>query len=144
MGIKDTLAINTLIKKFSTDIDDTFQYHFKCTDISDFELKLRFQAKSKILDKTFTQLSKVLSRTHNKFSRLKTADSTYVDKFEIPAEMYNRVHTAVKRNINQVAKEIQKDKIIIIRTQVNKCVFEKEDNNLNIIVNVGGQYGTKN
>lgn len=56
--------------------------------------------------------------------------------------MYNRVHTAIKSNIDAVGKLAAKDGYKILRSSVNKCVFERHEelNKTFIIINVGGIY----
>lgn len=142
--MKNLFAWNHLLKKFSTDIKDKYQYHFKAVNPSDYELNLTYTAKSKILDKVFNQIKKKLGRKHTKFSKLTVSDPKHIEKFEVPENLLNRVHTSIKKNIKDVARELQDDDIVIIRSKATYCVFERiGEENLTIKVKVEGQYGRR-
>ena len=143
MDVKQILAFNKLIKTYGKYVSDKWDYNFKAVNISDFELKLKYKAKSKVLKSVFRQTAKTLSRLNTKFAKLAVSDPDKITKFEVPEEFLNRVKTAINKNLSSVYKEVRQDGIIVVRDTVKSCVFSEDsnDNNiLNIIVKVGGQY----
>lgn len=130
---------NLVLDRFSKDIEDKYDYKFRITSPSDFELRLVYRAKINVLSSVFKQVSKHLSRVKQGIDK---TDPTLIEKFDVPEEMYNRVHTAIKSNIDAVGKLTERDGIKILRSSVNKCVFENnaELGKTFITINVGGMY----
>ena len=130
---------NLVLDRFSKDIEDKYDYKFRITSPSDFELRLVYRAKINVLSSVFKQVSKHLSRVKQGIDK---TDPTLIEKFDVPEEMYNRVHTAIKSNIDAVGKLTERDGIKILRSFVNKCVFENnaELGKTFITINVGGMY----
>ena len=133
-------GMNKLINHLRKSVSDTVKYDFKAINDCDFELLLTYSAKGNVLDKIFSQVSKSLSKT-DKFSALKSANPLVIDRFEVPKELNNKVHVAVKGNIKSVADKIKRNgKIVLIRSKVEKTVYEKKEDTLFINVKVVGQY----
>ena len=130
---------NLVLDRFRKDIEDKYDYKFRITSPSDFELRLVYRAKINVLSSVFKQVSKHLSRVKQGIDK---TDPTLIEKFDVPKEMYNRVHTAIKSNIDAVGKLTERDGIKILRSSVNKCVFENnaELGKTFITINVGGMY----
>ncbi len=130
---------NLVLDRFSKDIEDKYDYKFRITSPSDYELRLVYRAKAYVLSSVFKQVSKHLSRVKQGLDK---TDPDLIEKFDVPPEMYNRVHTAIKSNIDAVGKLTEKDGIKILRSSVNKCVFERHEelNKTFITINVGGIY----
>lgn len=137
------LAHNKLLDRFRKDASDIYNYSFKAINPSDYELDIIFTAKGKMLRTVFLQVSKVLVRLDSKFARLAASNPDYIDQFDIPEEMLNRVHTAIQKNIRDIAHVIRQDGIQIIRSSVSKCTFINKDEITNIKIQVVGQYARK-
>jgi hypothetical protein len=131
---------NKAIESFRKDVSDIFEYKFKCLNEADFSLILEYKAKSRVLRGIFAQVRRQIGKDE-KFKALYNSDPQNLKSFEVPPQFNGRVHTAVLKNINAVAKRVKKNaNIILTRTHVDKCVFYNEGEETKIIVHVGGIY----
>ena len=131
---------NSLIKKFNDKINDTFNYKFKLTSNADYELIIEYEANAELLSGVFKQ---VMQNLPNDKQSLKGVNPNLIEKFEIPENLLNRVHTATHKNIHSVLDRVRLDGIDCIRSKVESCTFQRVEDKTKIIVKVGGYYVRK-
>lgn len=140
MDLTKIIGINKLLDRFRRDVSDVFDYNFKTISPSDFELSFIFTAKSRVLKSVFDEVKKVLVRKDNKFNKLYSSNSDLIQKFEIPEQLNNKVHTSILKQIKDIEKEVFKDGIKVLRTQVDKCYFINDGEKTEIHIKIGGMY----
>jgi hypothetical protein len=132
---------NSLIKKFNDKINDTFNYKFKLTSNADYELIIEYEANAELLSGVFKQVSGSMGQGFK--ATLNGVNPNLIEKFEIPENLLNRVHTATHKNINSVLDRVRLDGIDCIRSKVESCTFQRVEDKTKIIVKVGGYYVRK-
>jgi len=142
MNFLEKAAYNKLLKQFKGAINDRFRYKFWVVSNSDFEILLTYHGDSNILNVVFKQVANLLKHKDG-FRSIDQAKPEVVQRFDVPPEYLPRVGVAVSKNVRDVAREVAKDGITIIRHSVTGATFYNEDNETKIEVRVGGQYGRK-
>lgn len=140
MEISEILGINKLLDRFRRDVSDTFDYHFKATNASDFELTFIFTAKSKVLTSIFNNVKETLAK-NEKLKGVKDADPNTIQRFEIPKQFYGRVLTAILKPVHTIEREVKADGIKVLRYAVESCYFESKEEKTQIHIKLGGIYG---
>lgn len=111
-----------------------FDYDFECLNLSNYRLKIIFLAKDSLF-------LKVLEVAKTKFKVLNKDDLYKLEEFEADPRYNNYIRTSISKQIKNIFKEIEKDKIVVLNNRVEKCLFTKQKNNdWNITIFLTGMY----
>lgn len=139
MNVKELLAFNKLLERFRRDVNDIYNYKFRVTALNEYELNFTYTAKSKVLKSVFKQVSKHLKR-RKEMGSLAAADPDKIERFLIPEQFNNRIHTGISKNIKEVGKVVRQDGYEILRSEVKSCIFHNKEEITEINIKVVGQY----
>ncbi len=115
-------------------------YDFKPLTPYEYELTFLMKASSKSFNYIFTQAKEKLNRKGVKV----TGSPDSFNRIDIEPKFYKLIKTILNKKLNQLFKEIQKDKIEVLTSNVIKSFFERDkDGEWIITIKLGGDYADK-
>lgn len=115
-------------------------YEFKLLTPTDYELLITLKANGYLFNKIFvTARERIEAKTKIEIK----GDINKVERFDIPKEYFNLIKTSIHKIINNVAKEVKQDNIIILNEVVKDCYFIKNGSFWDIKIKLGGGYADK-
>ena len=121
---------------------DLFNYKFKCANLSDYKLILTLHVNNRLLMIVFNSAKKKLKKVKGMNVR---GNPNLLVKFTVDEPRYfPLIKTAISKPLNNVAKEISKDGIVILNDRVIGCEFHRNKlNDWDVNVIIEGQYADK-
>lgn len=121
------------------------EYEFKAVNPEEYELALLLKANHKSLVSLFEKAVGKLEGKIPHHERLKDADPSSIDGFDVTPSFYPYLRTVLHRQTRKVNQAVGQDGINVLTQEVRKARFVRSDDGKewNIIILFGGMYAQK-
>lgn len=134
------MGVKQWIKKKRDAHKQTWKYHFRIINPSDYECEFTFNAKNSLFMKIFIESQKRLPE------RAKTKMSPeLVNEFDIPQEYHNLLKTNLRKPFSITSQDVASDHgFLFINYFVNSAKFKRNaSDDWDIIISINGTYTKK-